>query len=168
MKKVLFLLCLVCVFGLSGFAQSEIRKVDFKNFAYGEACFPNNLVLRKGHQKWGDSVYDTADLSSVKYIDFDGDGREEAFVVVNWSTSGSAGGGIETFVFTYLNGSAHQIWSKCSEGASAILRGRSIIFTYPEYVGDDAHCCPSYETTDTYAWKGSSIIRISKKRKRFE
>lgn len=146
---------------------SSIRKVDFKNFTYNSSCF-NNLVLRKGHTQYGESNYDTADFSSVKYVDFDGDGKEEAFIIIDWSTSGSSGGGVEAFVFTYRNGSAQQIWSKCNERSSTVLRARSILFTYPEYVGDDAHCCPSYSATDIYAWKGTGIARISKKRKKLK
>lgn len=145
-----------------------IRKVDFKNFNYsssGDWC-RGKLVLRNGHTQYSDSNYDTADLSSVKYVDFDGDGREDAFVVIEWSTSGTAGGGIDAFAFKYRNGSAQQIWSKCNERSGAKLVGRSILFTYPEYIGDDAHCCPSYITTDTYVWKRNSFVRISKKRKR--
>lgn len=147
---------------------SGIRQVDFRNYTYnssGDWC-RENLVLRKGKARYGDDVMDSAELSSVKYVDFDGDGREEAFVIISWTTSGSAGGGIDTFVFASQNGSAQPIWSKCNERASAALKGRSIFFTYPEYVGDDAHCCPSYITTDTYSWKGAGFTRTSKKRKR--
>jgi hypothetical protein len=145
-----------------------IRRIDFKNFNYGtggEYCI-GNLVLRKGRTQYGDSEYETAELTSVKYVDFDGDGNEEAFVVIDWSTSGSAGGGIEAYVFKYQNGAARRIWAKCNERSSAVLKGRSILFMYPEYVGNDAHCCPTYSATDTYAWKGSGLARISKTRKR--
>jgi hypothetical protein len=176
MKRIIICFFLVALaFVVNGLAQSgrkkpvqkvikptsDIRKVDFKNFTYnssGDWCI--NLVLQKGHQKYAEGDMDVADLSSVKYVDFDRDGKEEAFVVVEFLTSGSAGGGINAYVFAYRNGSVQQIWSKCNERSSAVLSGRSIFFTYPEYVGDDAHCCP-----DTYGWKGSGIARISKKRK---
>lgn len=147
--------------------NTNIRKIDFRNFKYNtseDLCI-ENLILRKGRQKYGDSDMDWAELSSVKYVDFDGDGKEEAFVVIEYTTSGSSGGGINAFVFAYRNGSAQQIWSKCNERSGTVLKGRLILFTYPEYVGNDAHCCPSYNTTDTYGWKGTGISRISKKRK---
>lgn len=145
-------------------ATSGIRKVDFRNFNYGG----DNPVLRNGHQKYGDGEMDYVDLSSVKYVDFDGDGKEEAFVVIDGSTSGSSGSFLDVYVFAYRNGSAQQIWHKSNERSSAVLKGRLILFTYPEYVGNDAHCCPSYATTDTYGWKGSGITRISKKRKKLK
>lgn len=143
---------------------SDIRKVDFKNFDYGG----DNPVLRNGHQKYGGGEMDYVDLSSVKYVDFDGDGKEEAFVVLDGSTSGSSGSFLDVFVFAYRNGLAQQIWHKSSERSSVVLKGSLILFTYPEYVGNDAHCCPSYATTDTYGWKGSGIARISEKRKKLK
>lgn len=177
----LFVILITIIFVANGSAQKKrssvgktqktatgIRKVDFKNFNYsssGDWC-RGKLVLRKGHAKYGDSNYDTADLSSVRYVDFDGDGKEEAFVVIEWSTFGTAGGGVDVFVFSYRNDSAIKIWSKCNERSGAKLVGRSILFTYPEYIGDDAHCCPTYITTETYTWKRNGFVRTSKKRKR--
>jgi hypothetical protein len=176
--KIVLLTALFLAFSSIGFAQSKttpgIRKVDFKNFNYGRLCpgvhkyLPlepgDKLVLRKGHAQLGDKM-NYADLGSVKYVDLDGDGKEEAFVVINGQTSGSSNQFLAAYVFAYRNGSARQIWSKCEENSAAELKERSILFTYPEWVGDDAHCCPSYFTTDTYRWKGSRIARISKKRK---
>lgn len=169
---------LLLAFSSIGFAQSKttsgIRKVDFKNFNYGRLCpgihkflpveASDRLVLRNGHAQLGDEM-NYADLGSVKYVDFDGDGKEEAFVVINGQTSGSSNTFLAAYVFAYRNGKARQIWTKCEENSNAELKGRSILFTYPEWVGNDAHCCPSYFTTDTYLWKGSRLARISKKRK---
>ncbi|HVF55737.1 MAG TPA: hypothetical protein VM934_06280 [Pyrinomonadaceae bacterium] len=157
-------------------AAAGIRRIDFKNYNYGRLCgvrddswvaLPEvDLVLRRGHQKYDEGEKDYADLGSVKYVDFDGDGKEEAFVVIKGSTSTAAGDAfLSAYVFAYQNGAARQIWSKCNENSTAVLRGRSILFTYNEYVGEDAHCCPSYLTTNTYGWKNSAIALISKKRK---
>ncbi|MBC7900507.1 MAG: hypothetical protein H7070_10705 [Saprospiraceae bacterium] len=143
---------------------SNIRHVDFKNFNVGWCG--GDLFLRNGHAKYGDSDYDTADLKPVKYVDFNGDGKEEAFVSVDWTTSGSSGGGMNAYVFMLQNGTPVEIWSKCNERSGFVLRGKSIFYNYPEYLGDDAHCCPTFMTTDTYTWKGSDIVRIAKKRKR--
>lgn len=145
---------------------TNIRRVDFKNFDYGQLCDSRDrLVLRRGRQKWGEGVADTVELKYVKYVDFDGDGQDEAFVVIDGSTSGSSGSFLVTYVFAYRNGSAQAIWRKCNERSSAELRGREILFTHPEYVGNDAHCCPSYITTDIYGWKNSRMTLISQRRK---
>jgi hypothetical protein len=175
--KFVLLATLFLAFSSTGFSQSKtssgIRKVDFKNFNYGRLCpgvhkfLPlepgDRLVLRKGHAQLGDEM-NYADLGSVEYVDFDGDGKEEAFIVINGQTSGSSNTFRAAYVFAYGSGKARQIWAKCEENSDAELKGRSILFTYPEWVGNDAHCCPSYFTTDTYLWKGAHFARISKKR----
>jgi len=50
--------------------------------------------LRQGKHQCGDSVYDLAEVSSERYVDFGGDGGREDFVAVDWTTSGSAGRGV--------------------------------------------------------------------------
>jgi len=183
-----FCLLIILVFAAGGSAQSnskstfpriteetsDIRKVSFETFNYGPLCpgyhkfLPvpdSNLILRKGNQQFGDEM-NYANLGSVKYVDFDGDGNVEAFVVINGQTSGSSNAFRAAYVFTYRNGSARRIWSQCEENSAAVLKGRSILFTHPEWVGNAAHCCPTYSTTDTYRWKGSGFVRISKRRKR--
>jgi hypothetical protein len=163
----------------SAIRASNIRQIDFKNFDYGRLCAVRDdswvpiprvkLILRRGHQQYGDEKSEHVDLSSVKYVDFDGDGKEEAFVVIDGSTATAAGDTfLAAYVFAYRNGLARQIWSRCNENSRAVLKGRSILFTYPEYVGADAHCCPSYQTTKTYGWKSSRIALISKRRKKNE
>jgi hypothetical protein len=183
--KIVLLTALILAFSSIGFAQSkttrktanttsDIREVDFKNFDYGALCAgehkflavpEDKLVLRKGHQQQGDEM-NYADLGSVQYVDFDADGKEEAFVVINGQTAGSSNRYLAAYVFAYQNGSAKQIWTQCEESSVAVLKGRSILFTRPEWVGDDAHCCFSYARTDTYGWKGSEIALISTKREK--
>lgn len=151
---------------------SDIRKIDFKNFNYGALCAGTHmflpiepsekLVLRKGHD--GDEA-NYADLGSVKYVDFDGDGIEEAFVTIKGQTSGSSNSFLSVFIFAFRNGAARRIWSKCEENSSAELKDHAILFTYPDWLKNDAHCCFSYVATDTYGWKNSKIALISKKRK---
>ena len=188
LSRITFCFLIILVFAASGLPQSksknttpkiteetsDIRKVDFKNFNYGPLCpgyhkfLPvpaDKLVLRKGHAQFGDDM-NYADLGSVKYVDFDGDGKEEAFVVINGQTSGSSNDFRVAYVFAYRNGKARQIWTKCEENSTAVLKGRAILFTHPEWVGDDAHCCPGYFTTDTYGWRGSGLARLSRKRKK--
>src|SRR3954468_12437308 len=104
-RTAVCLALIVFVCHISGSAQqatagaaSEVRKVDFKNFNYGAVCagyhkfLPTDpdqrLVLHNGHVSFDELNY--ADLGSVKYVDFDGDGEEEAFVLINGQTSGSS------------------------------------------------------------------------------
>jgi len=165
----------------SGFAQSSakaprasrkssgIRRVDFRNFDYGALCEGEHkfftppverLVLKRGHQRQGDRL-NYADLGPVKYVDFDGDGSEEAFVVVNGQTAGSSNRYLAAYVFAYRNGRAEKIWSECEENSAATLRGRTVIFRRPEWTDEDAHCCFSYVRTETYGWKDSRMALVS-------
>ena len=155
-------------------SNAAIRKVDFKNFNYGALCAgphkffsrpAKKLVLRHGHQQHGDEL-NYADLGSVDYVDLNKDGRDEAFVIVNGQTAGSSNSYLAAYVFSFERGRARQIWSKCEENSSAELKGRSIVFTSPEWLKNDAHCCFSYITTSTYGWKGSRVALLSSKRKK--
>ena len=150
--------------------SSDIRQVDFRNFDFGALCEGEHkffappverLVLKKGHQQLPGDSMNYADLASVDYVDFDGDGSEEAFVVVDGQSSGSSNTYLTVYVFAYRDGRAVKIWSQCEENSVAILKGRSIIFKRPEWTDEDAHCCFSYVRTDTYGWKGSEMAVIS-------
>ena len=118
------------------------------------------LILLNGHAEQGDSSNFT-DLGAVNYVDFNRDGKDEAFVVINGQTSGSSNGYVAAYVFAYQNGRAKQIWSKCEESSSSELKGRSIVFISPEWRKNDAHCCFSLISTGTYGWKGSKIALLS-------
>lgn len=153
-------------------AAAGIRKVDFRNFDYGALCEGEHkfftppverLVLKRGHQQQGDRL-NYANLGSVRYVDFDGDGSEEAFVVIKGQSAGSSGSYLAAYVFAYENGSAKKIWSQCEENSVATLKGKTILFTRPDWADEDAHCCFSFVRTDTYGWKGSELALVSTKR----
>jgi len=145
--------------------STSIRSVDFRNFEYG-VCDGPNVRLRKGRHRYGDSQHDVATFTSVRYVDFDGDGKQEAFVVIDWSSSGSVGGGVNAYVYAMRGSSPVVIWSRCEGRSGATLVGKTIRFGYPEYIGDDANCCPTFQTMDTYSWRNGRFVRIAKKRKR--
>src|SRR5712691_948969 len=121
LSRIAFYLLISSVFAASSSAQSKattttpkitkdtagIRKVDFRNFNYGSLCpgyhefLPiqpsDRLVLRKGRVQFDELNY--ADFGSVEYVDFDGDGKEEAFVVIKGQTSGSSNDFQGAYVF---------------------------------------------------------------------
>ncbi|MEO7538526.1 MAG: hypothetical protein ABIV21_00730 [Pyrinomonadaceae bacterium] len=174
--RQLALIPLVFAFATIGLSQStpSIRKVDFKNFNYGSLCSgphtffsppAENLVLKAGHQDHGDEM-NYADLRSVRYVDLNGDGRDEAFVVVHGQTAGSSNDYVVAYVFNYERGRARQVWTLCEENSTAELKGKALIFTSPEWLKNDAHCCFSHVATRTYAWKGKGLTLISTKRKK--
>ena len=160
----------VLTFASVTFAQSSgIRKVDFKNFNYVNFCIGNHpflaldaktVRLRNGHAEQGDSSNFT-DLGAVEYVDMNGDGTEEAYVLIKGQTSGSSNGYVAAYVFGYQRDRARPLWSKCEENSESELKGRTIIFTSPEWRKNDAHCCFSYVQTGTYGFKGGKVALLS-------
>lgn len=174
--RSIVLIFIILAFASLGFAQTKsgIRKVDFKNYNYGTFCggphkflalTGSKLVLRRGHANQGDESNFT-NLGSVRYIDLDGDGREEAFVIINGQTSGSSPVYVAAYVFGYQDGRAKQLWTKCEEYSVTELYGRTIVFTSPEWLKGDAHCCFSYISTTNYALRGGKVVLVSTTRKR--
>jgi hypothetical protein len=141
-----------------------IRSVDFRNFTY--EILEQQVRLRNG--KWeGRDVgagHDDADLVAVRYVDFDGDGQEEAAVDIHAGVNGMMRWEEEYFVFAYRNGTPQQIFHEEREqGTKMNIIGKSIIISAPSWEGTDAHCCPSAIAVETYAWRGSRFVRISRR-----
>lgn len=106
-------------------------------------------------------------LELVKYLDFDGDGKEEAFVVVNTSQE-AAGAFWETdyFVFAYRDGAPVPIFHEYRyKPAGVHVVGRSFVVSAYLWRDNDAHCCPSSVETAVYAWRGAGFVRTSRKLK---
>jgi len=180
MKKLLFciVIALVCVTGI--FAQSKrktqsvaksktgIRSVDFRNFTYNNIGEENRVNLRKGRNlvkgEYSSGNYGS-ELGTVKYLDFDGDGKEEALVVVDYSQEAAGTNWSQHyFVFAYRNGAAQQIFHDSRYKSSGFrLSGKSLIVEAPFWKDNDAHCCPSLAETATYSWRNNKFVRVSQK-----
>jgi hypothetical protein len=170
-------LVLILIFAFASIAHAQkrgIRKVDFKNYDYGALCggphkflalTGDTLVLKNGRAEQGDEMNYT-DLESIKYIDLDGDGSEEAFIVNNGQTTGSSGGYVAAYVFCYKNRATRHHWTKCEENSTADLIGRTITFTSPEWIGADAHCCFRFIRTETLTMRRGKMVVIRTKRRR--
>lgn len=97
--------CLLLMMAASAFGRSErsIRSVDFRNFTY--QWNGDKFTLHDGKFSEGDAVSCSSyKLLSVKYLDFDGDGNDEAFVVIDYRTSGTYDHGKGYYVFAYRGG----------------------------------------------------------------
>lgn len=83
-------------------ANSLIRAIDFNNFTYrlaeGGMGPSGAITLSQGHYKEPDS-FGFVELNSVTYRDLDGNGTEEALVILGASGGGS-GYSTHGFVFT--------------------------------------------------------------------
>lgn len=180
MKKLIFciviaLLCLTSISAQSkrktqsvAKAETGIRSVDFRNFTYNKIGDENSVTLRKGRNlvkgEYSSGIYGSQ-LATIKYLDFDGDGKEEALVVVDYSQEAAgANWSQHYFVFAYRNGAAQQIFNDSRYKSSGFrLSGKSLIVEAPFWKDADASCCPSLAETATYAWRGNKFARVSQK-----
>ena len=147
-----------------------IRAVDFRNFAYKFEDYElpqDKLTLRNGRYKapaGGIPAIVGGNLVSVAYADFDRDGQEEAALQLHVEVSGSAGSFENYLVFAYRNDAPQEIFRESREGGKRMnVVGRSIVVSAPFWRDNDAHCCPSALATETYAWRGSKFVRVSRR-----
>lgn len=180
-KKQFFCIVIALVCGMDIFAQSKgrtqsanktgIRSVDFHNLAYNKVDVNDKSVkLRKGRnlvkgEYTPDSPYYGSEINTIKYLDFDGDGKEEALVVLDYTLEQAGAYWVQHyFIFTYRNGKAQEIFHESRYKSSGFrLSGKSLIVMAPYWKDDDGHCCPSLDETATYAWRGTKFSRISQK-----
>ena len=151
----------------SGHGRRGIRAVDFGNFTY--QADGSRFVLRGGkYSEGGDAAWFSRRLADVKYLDFDGDGDDEAFVVIDYRTSGTLDNAKDYYVFSYRGGRPRMVLHEWREKPwDARLRGGSIIIVASFWRGGGL-CCPSGLETSVYRRRGSQFVRVSRKRRYIE
>jgi hypothetical protein len=144
-----------------------IRSVDFSNFAYNSGASIDKIVLQNGiYLKGTPPVQDKSRIASLRYVDVDRDGKEEAAIVIETAVSGSMLWCRDYYVFAYRNGTAQQVFHEWRErGGRMLIRGRAIEITAPVWK-EDAHCCPSLSETVTYRWRNSAFVVESRRQRR--
>lgn len=168
---------IILLAGISSLAQSRakpaaspktgIRSVDFRNFTYDDVD-GNRVTIRKGRNmskgEYSSGTFGT-EFDSVKYIDFDGDRKEEALVVLGYSQEAAGAYWVQDYrIFSFQNGKPQQIFHESRyKGSGYRVSGRSLVIYAPFWRDDDAHCCPSSRETSTYGWRKGNFKRISRK-----
>jgi hypothetical protein len=149
-----------------------IRSVDFYNFTY-ELAGRAKVTLKNGSYKKNyardSNTISTSKLLVLKYADFDGDGKEEALMLIkSKDTGGSNHGDNDYFVFAYRAGKPRQIFHEYREGPEGLcLKNRSIIIIAEAW--KDApipHCCPPFTETKVYRWRGSDFAVVKTYRRK--
>lgn len=163
----LLLLITVCLFFVAtAVAQNArgIRSIDFHNFTYETG--QKKFVLREGVYYEGDSgSWYSHTLSRVKYLDFDGDGNDEAFVVVDFKTSGTLNNAQDYFVFAYLSGAPQMIFHEWREKPRGVSVNRRRIVIDAPFWKDGGLCCPSGIEKSVYLWRKARFVLVSHKRR---
>jgi hypothetical protein len=138
---------------------SSIRSLDFRNFSY-QRDGVDTLVLRDGKEA---GQVEGSRLLSVKYVDFDRDGNEEALITIANGRRSEGAYSEEYFVFTDQKGDVRQIFHQAREKSHGIrVSGQSIIITAPFWKPGDPGCCPRLIETATYSWRRGGFARTSR------
>ncbi|MEO8648589.1 MAG: hypothetical protein ABI539_05425 [Acidobacteriota bacterium] len=166
---------LVLVFCPAVLGQTDIRKVDFKNFTYKAYCAgeaPENVTVKNGEflketpmDGYVDRFY--FNIYSVNYGDLTGDGRDEAIVLTVCNTGGT-GNFSEGFIYTFEAGKP-KLFSRIAGGDRAYggLRSASIANGILTIESNDpgelgASCCPESIITNQYRLRGGKLIAAAK------
>lgn len=174
MKNLLILLSFVCVFSISAFAQSDIRKVDFKNFTYDVEIFETKekLTVKDGsysRDKEDDKLYFSA--SAESYGDLDDDGNEEAVVLTMMNTGGT--GNFSNGIIFTMKGGKPVVLTRFEGGDRAygglvdakILNKTLVVEQYD--VGEaGGACCPEFIVTTIFSWNGKELVQVGKQERR--
>ncbi|MFN2577623.1 MAG: hypothetical protein ABR607_08035 [Pyrinomonadaceae bacterium] len=136
-----------------------IRAVDFRNFSYVRKGV-DILVLRDGRESGEKSG---SRLLAVKYVDFDRDGTQEAFVTIGTGQREEGGYAEEYFVYSNRSGSLRQLFYESRQKPQSIrVTGQAIVITAPFWTPADSGCCPSLIETSAYSWRRAGFIRTSR------
>ena len=140
---------------------ANIRSLDFRNFSYRREG-ADDLVLRQGKET-GEGP-DGSRLLSIRHIDFNGDGNEEALITIATGRSGAGGYSEEYFVYSQRDGTTRQVFRESREKPQSMrVSGQSIIIVAPFWRGTDPACCPSALETAIYSWRSDAFVRISRR-----
>jgi len=164
--------------------RRDIRSVDFRNFTYPFECDEKKtLTLRQGRVPES-ACYGITKVVSIRYRDFDGDGREDALIVLGTNCHVSCWYLENYYVYSYHKGRGKLIFQesqsyryKLGEPADfskdvwklghpygiSIRQGRLLITGLAWYEGD-GNCCPRYREHTVYGWRQNRFAIISRKR----
>lgn len=166
---------LILAFCPAVLGQTDIRKVDFKNFTYKAYCAgeaPENVTVKNGEflretpmDGYVDRFY--FNIYGVSYGDLTGDGRDEAVVLTVCNTGGT-GNFSEGFIYTFEAGKP-RLLNRIAGGDRAYggLRSASIANGILTIESNDpgesgASCCPELIITNQYRLSGGKLIAAAK------
>lgn len=117
--KIVLLTTLLLAFSAVGFAQSGtgkaasgIRSVDFLNYSYrGSDCsedsgLPKTVKVRNGKFKDRANNFFTVDKKEIVYGDLNGDGNEEAVLLIRCGSTAGSLRAFEVHAYSFRNGRA--------------------------------------------------------------
>lgn len=164
----------VIIFGFSipTKAQTDIRKIDFKNFTYNLSCSPNDkssiVKIENGKfigDKNGEKTF--INIIDVKFGDLNFDRKNDA-VVKYGCGSGASGYFTRGLLFTIKNKkltvlSLIEGGDKGDGGISKmkIVKNLLVVKRY-ELPTAGSPCCPAFIETTKYKLKRKKLVRVGK------
>lgn len=140
-----------------------LRAVDFRNFTYnlGQKGSPS-VVLSDGRGRAKD--HPETKLVSIRYLDFNADGLEEAIIVLGTGQTGDADYAEDYYVFEYYQERARPLFHEWRERPQGmILDHQSLSIIAPYWRAGDASCCPSAVETVVYRWNGAGFVLAARR-----
>ena len=170
---------------------SPIGKFDFKNFSYPlphgwQDVDSKEVVLENGKRPMSEEEKKIGlSYITTKFLDTNGDGQDEAFVILKVDTGGAAIPQL-VYVFTWKNEQPELLWYfRTGDRADGGLKDIRVengevnieLYGQDRYIvgeldtakvtGDEEQlCCPTYFTRSRYKWNGN-VFRLEGKRLTF-
>ena len=163
--------------------RGPISKVDFRNFTYPGFSGRKSIRVKDGELEYepGRGCHQSFTVREVDYLDFTGDGEEEALVrMIDHEACGSSWAAVYYYVYTVRNDRPRLMW-KFATGSEAHggekdfrIEGKDLVFELYgkwEAVGGELafrenreladDCCPTHYTVYRVAWDGKRMSRKS-------
>ena len=176
MMRLLCMTILTALIAAPAAAQSEIRRVDFRNFAYQPSCTDmedgkalETLTVKNGEftrERMVDGFPDRLFFAAtaVTYGDLTGDGQEEAVVMTGCNTGGT-GQFTEGLIYGMKAGKpvllARVPGGDRADGGLRSLTVESGVLVIDANSGGLGACCPEFATLSRVRLKGDTLVEIS-------
>ncbi len=160
-------------------SQTDIRKVDFKNFTFQPYCAGDqtqNVKVKNGefseeNEKDGytDRFFFSASVDG--YSDVNGDGKDEA-IIESICNTGGTGNFSEGFIYTIKNGKPFLLdrisgGDRAYGGIIEIKVNNGILTVERNDAGENgAACCAEFAVKNEYKWNGKKLIEFGKPERR--
>jgi hypothetical protein len=179
MKTAILSLFLIALSAVGVDAQTDIQRVDFKNFTYRPYCVDQDtekVTVKNGEfssEKQEDGFIDRFYFKAydAEYGDLNGDGKDEAVVLTVCNTGGT-GNFSEGFIFSMKNNKPFLLaripgGDRADGGLrSAIVEAGLLVVESNDPSETGGSCCPEFALTNRYKLSGGKLIVAGKTERR--
>ncbi|MBX7172411.1 MAG: hypothetical protein K1X72_15700 [Pyrinomonadaceae bacterium] len=179
LQKLALVVFAILSLTIFGFAQSDIRKVDFNNFTFEPSCAgeeTKKVTVKNGEFSEEKKVDDYVDrfyfhVFDFVYGDVNGDGKEDV-IISSVCNTGGTGNFTEGFIYTIHQGKP--ILIGLVEGGDRAYGGLRKIEIENGVVAVDRNdagemggaCCPEFAVKTKYKWDGKELKQFGTEERR--